>query len=244
MEFTAGTYYKADPKKYKTVIVFLHWLGAVPEQLKYHIKFVNKAGFDVYFYPAWLSGVVHWKELLKHLNRFKTSALNIWNQELKFHLDQLESSQSKIIFSFSLPSAAAFMQASLRRDITAVICDGGPFSQILRVSWRYLSYYQNIKNPVLKLYLTTVMGKYFQAFSLNRDLKSAFSRLPKNYPVLNFQALKDQQALPGFINKVFQSARHIHLKVCRLKSADHLEGLKKEEELYVKSAQEFLRQFP
>ena len=240
--FMLGSHHISNNKIYDPLIVFLHCFGGVPEQLKHHISFLNEAGYDAYTYPALFNGQNHWREFVKQANELKTDAIEIWTQELKHHLDQLGTGRPKVIFSFSLPSAAAFLMSVQRKDIHAIICDGGPFVQILPISWRYLTYYQKIKNPLLKIYLTAMMTIVFRAPSIKRHLNKAFKQLPKNYPVLNFRALKDQQVPSPFIENTLKPAQHINLQVCHLKSADHLEGLKKEPELYAKTTLQFLKQ--
>ena len=240
--FMPGTYHTSAEKKYDPLIVFIHCFGGVPEQLKYHIDFLNEAGFDAYTYPAFLNGQNHWRDFVKQTNELKNNVIEIWTQELEHHLNQLGTRRSKVIFSFSLPSAAAFMVSVQRKDIVAIICDGGPFVQILPISWRYLTYYQKIKNPLLKVYLTAIMALVFQASSIKKHLTKALKQLPKDYPVLNFQALKDQQVPSQFIEDTLKPAGHINLQICGLKGADHLEGLKKNPELYTKTTLQFLKQ--
>lgn len=240
--FMPGTHHMSDNKIYDPLIVFLHCFGGVPEQLKYHINFLNEAGFDVYTYPALFNGQNHWKHFVKQANELKNNAIEIWTQELENHLNELGTGRPKVIFSFSLPSAAAFLVSAQRKDIQAIICDGGPFVQIIPISWRYLTHYQKIKNPLLKVYLTAIMTLVFQAFSIEKLLIKAFKQLPKNYPVLNFRALKDQQVSSQFIEDTLKPAGHINLQICHLKNADHLEGLKKAPELYTKTTLQFLKQ--
>ena len=240
--FTPGTHHISANKTQDPLIVLLHCLGGMPEQLKYHINFLNEAGFDVYTYPAFLSGQDHWRSFLKNTQELKSSVMEIWTQELKHHLDQLGTGRSKIIFSFSLPSAAVFLASAQRKDIPAIICDGGPFIQIPSISWRYLTHYQKIKNLFLKIYLTGVMAQAFQVFSIKKNLQKALHQFPRKYPVLNFRALQDQQVPSWCIHDTLKPAQQINLQVCHLKSADHLEGLKKEPELYIKTTLEFLKQ--
>ena len=240
--FMPGTYHTSANRKYNLLIVFVHCFGGMPEQLKYHINFLNEAGFDTYTYPAFLNGQDYWRSFLKKIKNLNSSVIKIWTQELKYHLDQLGTQRPKVIFSFSLPSAAAFLASIQRKDVPAIICDGGPFTQILPISWRYLTYYQKIKNPILKIYLTGRMAVAFQAFSIKKTLHKALYQLPRKYPVLNFRSVQDQQVPSWFIHSTLKPAQHINLQVCHLKSADHLEGLKKEPELYTKTTLQFLKQ--
>ena len=225
----------------KAHIVFIHPLGGVPEQLKHHIQFLKEAGFAVSAGSYFLSGAMKWKTFLKLTKNLKTSVLEIWLKELENHLNTLTAGP-KVLFGFSLPSAVAFMAVSQRTDIKAIICDGGPFFQILRVSWNYLAYYQKISNFFLKIYLAGKMGQAFGVFSLKKKLKKAFLKLPPDFPVLSFQGLKDQQVPPAFIAKTLEQAPRIRVNTCRLETADHLEGFKKQKDFYSRQVLNFLNQ--
>ena len=89
---------------------------------------------------------------------------HIWTQELHDVLDSIEG--DKVIFSFSLPSSAALKAIGQRRakDITAWICDGGPFLHIHRCYWNYFTHQQRLSNLIQRE--AAVLGSYllFGAF--------------------------------------------------------------------------------
>ena len=132
---TKGTYHSSGNKKHDVLIVLVHHLGGVPEQFKCHVEFLNQNGFDVYTYPLFLSGKEHWKDFFPMMKKNKMGIVETWAEELKQQLNQL--SGDKIIFSFSYPSLSALLIAFERKDIKALICDGGPFSHLISASWRF-----------------------------------------------------------------------------------------------------------
>ena len=134
-ESTGGKYHLSENKKHHVLIVLIHHLGGTPEQLKYHVAFLNQSGFDVYTYPAFLCGTGdRWRDLFSLIKKNKIGILEIWAKELEQQLNSLPG--SKVIFSFSLPSASALLVSAKRKDIKAFISDGGPFLDLPMVSWR------------------------------------------------------------------------------------------------------------
>lgn len=234
-----GKYHASSKKRYNTLIVLVHHLGGVPEQLKNHIFFLNQNGFDVYSYSAFLSGKSHWKDFLPIIKKIKEGVVKIWSKELEEVLNQFK--EDKIIFSFSFPSLAALLTTSKRKDVKALICDGGPFSYLLLSVWRFFTYYHPIHNIFLKTYLTSQMYLGFKPSSIKKSIKKQLPHLPKNLPILSLQSIKDQQIPPSYINSFLSKITHINLSVCQLKHSDHLQGLKTEREFYIKNTLDFLK---
>ena len=232
-------YHPAYNKKHTSSIILIHHLGGVPEQLNHHIEFLNRNGFDIYSYPAFLNGKSQWKDFLPLLKKTKAGVVKIWTEELEEVLDHCQG--NKILFSFSFPSLAALLAAPRRKDIKALICDGGPFSYLLLAIWRFFTYYQSISNIFLKIYLTGQMYLAFKASYIKKDIQKQLPNIPINFPVLSIQSLKDQQIPPSYINRFFREIKKISLTVCLLKHSPHLQGLKTEREFYIKNVLNFLK---
>lgn len=234
---TKGKYHQSNNKEHNILIVLVHHLGGVPEQFKYHVDFLNQNGFDVYTYSFFLSGKEHWKDFFPMMKKNKMGIVETWAKELKQQLNNLDG--DKIIFSFSYPSLSALLIASQRKDIRALICDGGPFSHLIFASWRFFTYHLKTDNIFLKVYLAGKMYfAFYDQFAWKRVKKL---NLPQHFPILSFQGERDQLIPPVFINDFFQKIKHINLNVCRLQNSSHLEGLKKDRELYVKTVLNFLK---
>ena len=226
-------------EKYDTTLVFIHHLGGEPIQLKHHLEFLNQNGFETYTYPAFLHGKEHWKAFFPLIKYHRKGIVEIWTEELEQQLNQLNG--EKIIFSFSFPSVSALLAISKRTDIKALICDGGPFFDLGSASWRFFTYHQKIKNIFFKIYLTGKMYFYFQSFFLRRKIKKQLNHIPKNFPILSLQSEKDQMVPTSSINKFFKQINQVDLTTVLLKDSAHLEGLKKERDLYIESVLTFLR---
>lgn len=231
-------YHPSYKKKHTSSIILIHHLGGVPEQLKHHIEFLNQSGFDVYSYPAFLSGKSDWKDFLPVIKNSKEGVVKIWTKELEEVLDQCQG--NKILFSFSLPSLAALLAASKRKDIKAVICDSGPLSYLFLATWRLFTHYYSISNTFIKTYLTIQMYLAFKAAYIKKDIQKQLPNIPINFPVLSIQSLKDQQVPPSYINRFFRKIKKVRLTVCLLKHSAHLQGLKTETDFYIKNVLNFL----
>ena len=234
-----GKYHASSKKRYNTLIVLVHHLGGVPEQLNHHIAFLNQNGFDVYSYSTFLSGKSHWKDFLPIIKKTKEGVVKIWSKELEEVLDQFK--EDKVIFSFSFPSLATLLTTSKRKDIKALVCDGGPFSHLLLAVWRFFTYHHPIHNIFLKIYLTSQMYLGFKPSFIKKSIKKQLPHLPKNLPILSLQSIKDQQVPPSYINSFFSKIKHINFSVHQLKNSAHLQGLKTERELYIRSILNFLK---
>ena len=232
-------YHPSNNRKHTSSIILIHHLGGVPEQLNHHIEFLNRNGFDVYNYSAFLNGKSQWKDFLPLLKKTKAGVVKIWTEELEEVLDQCQG--DKVLFSFSFPSLAALLAASRRKDIKAVICDSGPFSYLFLATWRFFTYYQSISNIFLKIYLTGQMYLAFKASYIKKDIQKQLPNIPINFPVLSIQSLKDQQVSPSYINHFFSKIKKVRLTVCLLKHSSHLQGLKKETDFYIKNVLNFLK---
>ena len=233
-----GKYHLSDNKKYTPVIVLVHHFGGVPEQLKYHVEFLNQNGFDAYTYPAFLHGKNHWKQFFPMIKKTRSGVVKIWTEELEQHLNQLTG--DKVIFSFSFPSVAALLAIPKRNDIKALICDGGPFSNLSLASWRFFTYYHQVTNIFLKIYLTGKMCMAFKALSIKKKIRRNLSYIPKDFPILSLQSIQDQQVPPSAINQLLEKMKQVHLTICQLKHSSHLEGLKKERKFYIENVLRFL----
>ena len=232
-----GKHHLSDNKKYNVLIILIHHLGGVPEQFKYHIEFLNQSGFDVYTYSFFLSGKEKWKEFFPMIKKNKTGIVETWAEELKQQLNRLRG--DKIIFSFSYPSLSALLVASERKDIKALICDGGPFSHLFSASWRFFTYHLRADNIFLKFYLAGKM--YFVFYDKFAWKKVKTLKLPLHFPILSLQGERDQLIPPVFISDFFQKIKNLNLSVCRLQNSSHLEGLKKDRELYIETVLSFLK---
>ena len=234
----SGQYHSSENKKHDLIIVLVHHLGGEPEQLKYHVQFLTQNGFDVYTYPAFLHGKDHWRGFLPALKKNKKAVLEIWAEELEQHLKSLPG--LKIIFSFSFPSACVFLLIPKRKDIKALICDGGPFMNFPLMCWRLLTHYHGVSNVFLKIHLMIKMNVRFKCLFVGKRLKHFLSLIPKGFPILSLQAEQDKQVPPVYINKFLELVKQADIIVCRLKKSAHLKGLKTERELYIKNVLKFL----
>ena len=234
-----GKFIRSDNKKYDTTVVFVHHLGGTPEQLNPHVAFLNQGGFDVYTYPAFLNGKERWEDFSPLIKKSRMGILEKWVEELEQQLDQLNG--SKIIFSFSFPSVAALMVISKRKDVKALICDGGPFFDLWSASWRFFTYHQDIGNIFFKIHLTCKMYFAFRILSIRKKIKKQLLRIPKGFPILSFQSEQDQLVPASSINKFFKQMKQVHLTIALLKHSSHLQGLKEERYFYIENVLTFLQ---
>lgn len=220
-----GEYFATPDKKYEEIIFFVPFYQGKKHQLKRHIEFVNKLGFDAFAFE--LEG--DHKELLRgHLpittdRRF--GAKHRYAEQIEMSLNLLPG--KKIIFAFSNPCASAF-EAMARRhcsDITAMICDSGPTAKFIPSAWNLYTQEMKINFLPLKLVLTPLLSLGWSPH-LHKDIHQDLSRFPKNFPVLSIRGWKDKLIPPAHIDEVFEPHSQIRWEKLSLPEAGHLNGLK------------------
>ena len=232
-----GALHPARGKKHPFLIVLIHHLGGEPKQFKNHIEFLNAHGFEVYTYPAFLSGKAKWEEFSPLIK--KNNVIDLWSKELNERLNRLPG--KKVIFTFSFPAVSALLLLSKRKDITALICDGGPFEGLFTTCLRFFTHHEYLQNVFQKYLRAGQMALAFKAFSIKRKIKKAGRGAPKDFPILSLQGGQDRQAPPACINKALRAIPQARLTVCALKESGHLQGLKTERDFYIQSVISFLQ---
>ena len=239
----------ARERRFKEVVVFVHHYGGHKLSFKRHMEWVNDLGFDVITFnlPA---------RTLKDL-RFQFPFNKDWSFGLR-HLwaDKIEEvlgslAETKILYSFSYASMAALMAIERRHtiDVTAWVCDGGPFKQILRGfenlllegglmenQPRFLNY------PVVRAQIVKFLGLTSGVDSYDTDADRALRSLPIGFPVLSVRCEKDTLVAPDMIDDFFMAGfgRIDFLRVT-LQKAGHLLGFKEEGDLYRDAVGTFLK---
>ena len=81
----------------------------------------------------------------------------------------------------------------------------------------------------------------FQALFIRKKVKKQLICIPKNFPILSLQSEKDKLVPVSSINKFFRQIKQVYLTIALLKHSAHLEGLKKERDLYMENVLAFLQ---
>ena len=230
--------YPAKNKKYKETIVFVHHFGGNARSYLRHIQFVNELGFDAVSFSLSYNSDDFPKEVPWDSN-FEIGYVHIWKEEIESVLNQL--SGPKVLFGFSNPSGAMLLAAARRNyvDISAVICDGGPFLNTLKMMLPVITAPKRQftwKTKVGIIFLNRMLfGKNY-----NQQAKSALESVPSRVPFLSIRSWRDKLVPSSNIDEYFSMNPKIDLEVLSLTEADHLQGLKTHPDEYKSRVGDFL----
>jgi pimeloyl-ACP methyl ester carboxylesterase len=218
----------------KPKIILVPFFQAKPSQLQRHRNFLEELGYEV----IQVALSYNWRPKIS--SRYEFGMKGIWTDEIEQILNRVPG--DKIIFSFSNPSAAAISAIVRRRasDIKALICDSGPSGDFHKSIVGLLRH--QYKVPSLILYPLSIGFYLVWSPNWNESLKQDVERLPVGFPILTIQGWKDVLISSHQIEKAFESAKQIDRIKLVLPEAGHLNGLKKNPELYKPAVESFLKQ--
>jgi pimeloyl-ACP methyl ester carboxylesterase len=234
--------YPASEKKFSETVLFVHFFDGSPLLIRRHIDFVNELGYDAYAYQVGFHLTTRTPmDLIAPKKRMGFK--NLWTKDVSVALDHIPG--KKIVYAFSNPASAA-MDAMAQRfeqknyDVVAMVCDSGPFVDMLKCSYNLGKHYYEIKNPLLNLPFSISMAFLlapFHAQNLHKDL----AKFPNDFPILSIRGWKDELVPVKAIEKVFEPHGQIDLQSLVLPEAGHLNGLKDFGDKYKPVTSEFLR---
>ena len=233
-----GEWIKSPNKKFSETVVFVPFFFGKKQHMKRHAQFMSELGYDsVIFNLSY--------KIPRVLSRMKTSyklgwgIKHVWTKEISQILDTI--SGDKIIYAFSNPTSAALEAIALRsaKDIKALICDGGPFYDLLKCNWNFFTHAKPQKNSFKKI-AWNVYARTIWTIDHEKELYRDLNALPKDFPVLSIRGWQDLLVPPSAIEKAFQNHDQLDLEILNLPEGGHLDGLKNFPEIYRPRVTEFL----
>ncbi len=222
---------------HKSTIIFVHHFGGNSKTTRRHQKFVSDLGFNSVSFDLSFQKLTQIRKI-PFTTKNKIGFLEVWSEEVEKVLTQVPG--KKIVYSLSMPSAAAVAAISARhaQDIEAWICDGGPFVETLQSMWNYLTIESKIKSTLLKIPLTAMFYTLFKGPQYAQTILSSIKNLPAHFPVLSIRYWQDQLVTVSAIEKCFEGSDQIDLEVLSLPEGAHLQGIQFDE--YKRRVAEFL----
>lgn len=228
----------APERRFKETILFVHHFGGDRRTTLRHRKFVNKLGFDAVTFTL----------NFNHMNPLKAlpisgdlafGARHLWTEQIEAVLNAIPG--RKIVYSFSMPSNSAFEAIARRHaeDVDAIICDGGPFLQLLKCTWNLYQHEFAVRSRLLRAVFTG-LGVLMVGPGLEFDLREELLALPGGLPVLSIRGTEDPLVPIEAIDEFLAYAPQVALKTLTLDGGFHLDGLKRFPELYGSAVEDFL----
>jgi hypothetical protein len=234
-----GELLRATRKQFAETIVFVPFYFGKKENMKRHAQFANELGFDCVIFNLT-------SNLVFAISKFLPNILNgwgikhLWTQEILKILDAVDG--EKILFAFSNPSSSALEAAEIRKakDIKAIICDGGPFYDLLMCNWNFFA--KEFKIPTLPGKIAAnAFARSIWSIEHEKELEKSLNSLPKKFPVMSIRGWQDHLVPPTAIEKAFHGHDQIDLEILNLPQGGHMDGLKKFPEVYKPRVEAFLK---
>lgn len=233
-----GEWNFAKNKKHDEVVVFVHHFGGSKRTLLRHMRLMNDLGYDCVRFNLKYNKVENPTDL-SLLGDFRLGLRRVWKDQIQDILNLIP--QKKILFAFSMPCVAAIAAISERRayDIQSLICDSGPFLNIVSSTWKLYQQLYQVQNKVRLASLTALSFMMWGA-DFKSEVQKYFLNIPAGFSILSIRGAKDPLVPPEAIRKLFALQTHLNLKVLNLPQAHHLDGLKTSGSVYTKEIQDFL----
>ncbi len=227
----------AKEKKFQETIIFVHHFGGDKRSVLRHVRMVNDFGFDCVRFT--LKFNMNDKKI-PISGDLKIGLRSAWAGQIQDILNAIPG--KKILYTFSMPGAAAIQAVSQRSgfEISGMLCDGGPFLQVMSRTWVLYEKAYKVKSKILRGLLTILsLGMWGPNFKA--EMRNYFSHLPAGFRILSIRGEKDGLVPPKAIEELFALASHQKIEVFLLPDADHLDGLKNFANIYIPKVEKFLK---
>ena len=225
-------------KKFAETIIFVPFFFGKKQQMRRHAEFVSSIGYDAVIFNLsykWLKVIPK----LRYSLKLGWGIKHVWTREITKILDTVPG--DKILFTFSNPTTAALEATGLRKakDVRGLICDGGPFFDLLKCNWNYFNHEAKIKNPFKRIGMNAY-ARAIWTIDHEKEIKRDLELLPKDFPILSIRGWLDPLVPVSCIEKAFEGHDHLDLEILNLPSGKHLDGLKNFPEIYKARVTDFL----
>jgi hypothetical protein len=231
----------AGERRYQEVVVLVPPYGSNHKAMLKHAQFVNSLGFDAVVFDTTQQNPFLSLPLIS--SNLKVGLRHVWVDEIEQILNHIV--EPKFVYSFSSTSDSA-LEAIARRnssDVSAWVCDGGPFFQEIKCMWNLFSHQIEVKNPIFRAAMTAKGLLSLGWIDLHKDMIRDLKILPENFPVLSIRGWQDLLVPPSAIDEVFEHQTHLKYEILSLPEAGHLDGLKKSPEEYKTRVEKFLKTY-
>lgn len=233
-----GEWSLASEKKFEATIIFVHHFGGSTRTLLRHARLMNEMGFNCVRFNLKFN-MTTTLDKISLAGDLKLGLRRIWSDQIQDILNRVDG--PKILYTFSMPGSAAIEAISKRHayQILGMVCDSGPFLNIIASTWRLYEHAYRIESKLLRA-LYTVMSVSMWGLHFKNEMKKYFENFPEGFRILSIRGGADQLVPSETIEEFFALAKRCQIETLMLPEADHLEGLKKFSMVYVPRVRSFL----
>lgn len=221
----------------KATVVLVHNMWGNHKVLNRHVQMFQSLGHPCVTFDLYRGSTIKNPSPFPFYYYFNFMYLN-WVWQIRKILDAHPG--EKIIFAMSGPSISAIIACDGRSDVSHLICDGGPFREIWRCTFRLFTQVFFIPTWPLRFLGTTfgVLQWGWQAFWHSQKV---LRRWPSSRPILSIRGAKDPLVFPENIDGIFKDHKNLKLTTWILAEGGHLDGLKKFPQDYKNKITDFLK---
>jgi hypothetical protein len=259
--------FPSPQRTFAPIILFVPFFGGTSTQLKRHIQFVNELGFDAASVELQIPNLKYPRPPvsrdgllgLKHLwaDRIEEAISKVRSPMILYSFSSpsascfeaiarswgSERNQGQWMFKFAGKIFSEGKYWKKRTDnsrILGIVCDSGPFVNLMSCNWKYMYHEAGIKFAPLRglatLASVLLWGPDYEK-SLFSDLKSIGPRLP----ILSIRGWTDKLVSMEAMDRAFPKEAQVNLKVLSIPEAGHMDGLKKFSKTYEPAVAAFLK---
>lgn len=233
-------FFEAPRQLFSETVVFVHHLGGDINSLAPYVRLVNELGFNAVAFDL--------IDTPKNVFKIPVTAdflfgiRHIWAGQIEAVFNSVAG--KKIVFCFSMPSACAFEAIAKRNaeDITAVVCDGGPFLNIAKCLWNLYEHHYKIESKIVRAAFT-IFSLALWGPNFTKEMTNHLNKLPLDFKVLSIRGWRDSLVPPTNIDDFFALTDQFAPEIFDLPEGRHLDGLKNFSNLYVPRVQRFITEY-
>lgn len=229
----------AKNRRFEETVVFVHHFGGSRRTVLRHMRLVNDLGFNGIRFDLIFSKVRPQKQL-PITGDLRFGVRHVWANQIESILNATPG--KKLLYSFSLPSSSALQAIAKRgaRDISGLICDGGPFLQLPRCIWNLYEQEYKVESQIMRAGFTGA-SMLFWGFGFKEQMRQTLAEIPKDFPILSIRGWADTLVPSSAIEDFFSMQDHLDLEVLALPEAQHLKGLRDFPAEYAPRVETFLK---
>ncbi len=228
----------AKNRKFEETVVLVHNFGGSRRTVLRHARLLNDLGFDCVRFDL----IFHQakpQQKLPITADLRFGVRHVWANQIESLLNAI--SGRKILYTFSMPSGAAFEAVAKRqgRDVAGIVADSGPFLQLHKCVWNLYQHEYDVKSRVLRAGFTAA-SLVLWGLSYKKQMKEALEEIPRSFPVLSIRGWNDPLVPVSAIDEFFAQQNHLDLETVALPDGSHLNGLRDFPMDYVPRVEKFL----
>lgn len=238
----------AKQRMFQETAVFVHHFGGDRRSSLRHVRLLNDLGVDCVRFSLspkpsrpGRGGFVWLRRSPPIAADLRWGLRGVWADQIEGVLNAIPG--RKLLYCFSMPSASAIEALGRRRasDVSALVCDGGPFARLAECTWNLYEREYEVQSRVAR---AAFVGASMLLWGLGfqREMRRSLLQIPRGFSVLSIRGDRHQWILAAAIEDFWRMQDHLDVRRFLLPQGAHLDGLRRFPEEYAHEVERFLSQ--